>query len=66
MDTVGPPLTLTSQQATVLLGTFMVITLAASHAALWGTPEQSERGFRLMKLLDKFWKTEDSPAESAL
>ncbi|WP_405704182.1 hypothetical protein [Streptomyces sp. NBC_00069] len=66
MDTLSQPQTFTSQQAAVVLGTVVVITLAASHAALWGTSEQSERGFRLLKWLDKLWKTEDSSAESGL
>ncbi|GAA3239301.1 hypothetical protein GCM10010260_83790 [Streptomyces filipinensis] len=65
MDTSGQPQTLTGPQ-TIVLGAFVLLTLAASSAALWGNAEQSERGFRLLNWLDNRRKTKTSPAESGL
>ncbi|MEV7445680.1 hypothetical protein AB0O22_31860 [Streptomyces sp. NPDC091204] len=65
MDTPSQPQPLTGPQA-VVLGTVVVLTLAAFSAALWGNPEKSERGFRLLDWLHNRGETELPPAESDL
>ncbi|MFK0258264.1 hypothetical protein [Streptomyces sp. NPDC090445] len=64
MDTSGQSQTPNIPQA-VLLSTYVVLLLAGASAALYGTAEQSERGFRLLNWLYRF-KTEASPTESDL
>ncbi len=48
------------------LGTVAMLTVTAFSAALWGTPEQSERGFRLLNWLHNRSENELPPAESDL
>ncbi|WP_052847627.1 hypothetical protein [Streptomyces avicenniae] len=64
MDTPGQP-QLTGPQ-TLMLVTCMVLGVAAFSAALWGNPEQSKRGFRLLNWLQTGSETELAPAESDL
>lgn len=63
MGTPSQPLTSPQQ---VVLGTVAALTVAAFSAALWGNPEQSERGFRLLNWLHNHSETELPTAEADL
>ncbi|MEU4616598.1 hypothetical protein [Streptomyces umbrinus] len=65
MDTPSQPQPLTGPQMVTLI-TGAGLTVAAFSAALWGNPEQSERGFRLLDWLHKRSETELPPAEADL
>ncbi len=62
MDTAGEPRELSSADKAVL-GTLGVLVVSAWATALWGSPEQSERGFRLLNFLRRPEQTELPPAE---
>ncbi|WP_331758161.1 hypothetical protein [[Kitasatospora] papulosa] len=63
MDTPSQPQPLTGPE-TFVLGTVAVLTVAAFSAALWGDPEKSKRGFRLLNWLHNRSETELPPAEA--
>lgn len=65
MDTPSQPQQLTGPQMVAGVAILAIFTAAAS-AALFGNPEQSDRGFRMLNWLDGRRATELPAAESDL